>query len=98
MIYLIDIDGVICNNTHGNYKKAVPFQRRINKINDLHRQGHKIILFTSRGSQTRLNWEEFTKRQLKRWNVKYDVIKFDKIEYDILIDDKSKDIKDFFNE
>ena len=36
---------------------------------------------------------EFTKKQLKKWKLKYHVLKFGKPSYDIFIDDKSFDFK-----
>ena len=34
MTYVFDIDGTICNNTSGDYLKAVPMKERIDKVND----------------------------------------------------------------
>lgn len=98
MIYKIDIDGVICNNTFGNYIMAIPYKDRIKKINKLYKDGNKIILETSRGSTTRIDWEKITKQQLKEWGLMYHELIFDIIEYDIVIDDKSINIQDFFGD
>ena len=47
--YSFDIDGTICQNTYGEYKKCVPYVDRIKKINQLFEEGNFIIYFTARG-------------------------------------------------
>ena len=75
MNYVFDIDGTLCTNTQGDYSKAKPFVKRIQKINELFDQGNRIILFTARGMGTNDNnveiakskWEALTKEQLTVW-------------------------------
>ena len=79
MIYVFDIDGTICTNTEGNYELAEPFKDRIEKINELYEQGHKIVFNTARGMGRSQNCSkaairmffDITYNQLKKWNVKY---------------------------
>ncbi len=87
--YVIDIDGTICTNTYGEYNKAKPFYDRIAFINNLYDQGNIIKFFTARGSATKIDWSEITKRQLLDWEVKYHELIMGKPEGDIFIDDKS---------
>ena len=47
-IICFDLDGVICNNTYGDYSKAKPIKKSINKINSLYNKGHIIKVFTAR--------------------------------------------------
>ena len=96
--YCFDIDGTLCTNTKGLYKKAKPYYSRIKKANCLYEKGNKIILFTARGSTTNIDWEEFTKKQLKKWGVKYHKLIFGKPEADIYIDDKGGKSNVFFKE
>lgn len=98
MIYKIDIDGVLCTNTNGDYMSAIPYKPRIKYINKLYKNGNMIILETSRGSTTGINWKDKTEQQLKKWRVMYHKIIFDGTEYDVSIDDKSISIKKFFGE
>jgi len=97
MRYCFDIDGTICTNTEGEYHRAEPFFDRIEKINQLYREGHIILFFTARGSTTGIDWRETTKKQLKKWKVQYHELHFGKPMYDIHIDDKSKNAEDFFD-
>jgi capsule biosynthesis phosphatase len=104
MIYVFDIDGTICNNTYGNYEQAIPTVNRIELINKLYDDGHKIVFFTARGMKT-LNsnikevykkYFSFTELQLKSWKVKYHELKLGKPAGDIYIDDRGVKDADFF--
>jgi hypothetical protein len=102
--YVFDIDGTLCTNTHGDYSKAKPFVKRIQKINELFDQGNRIILFTARGMGTNDNnveiakskWEALTKEQLTVWGVKYHQLFLGKPAGDLYIDDKAVSDSDFF--
>ena len=96
LIYIFDIDGTICNNTNGEYKEAISFPERINKINELYSEGHYIIFFTARGFFTKKDWKELTEQQLSGWGVKYHKLIFGKPNADFYIDDKGVNAKDFF--
>ena len=92
-----DLDGVICTNTFGNYEKAVPIPKAINKINQLFDNGYYIMIFTSRFMQLynedikKINsiGYNFTKSQLDKWGLKYHKLLLCKPDYDIFIDDKA---------
>ena len=98
MNYCFDIDGTICTNTNGDYEKAEPLTDRINIVNNLYLEGHKIIMFTARGSTTNIDWTTLTKLQLKDWGVMYNKLIFGKPDADIFIDDKAMSDKLFFEE
>ena len=44
MTYVFDIDGTICSISVDDYSLAEPFKDRIDKINELYKNGDKIIL------------------------------------------------------
>lgn len=87
-IYSFDIDGTICSNTYGEYEKAIPFKERILHVNKLYNSGNTINLFTARGSNTGIDWYDFTKNQLSSWGVLYHKLILGKPDADIFIDDK----------
>lgn len=96
--YCFDLDGTLCTNTNGKYNEAVPYKDRIEKVNDLYEQGHKIIIDTARGTVTKKNWLEFTDSQLKKWGVKYHKLRTGiKLEVDLHIDDKAINSERFFS-
>jgi len=88
LTYCFDIDGTLCTNSDGFYASHKPYEDRIKKVNELHKKGHKILLFTARGSTTGKDWSELTMQQLKKWKVQYDYLIFGKPDADIFIDDK----------
>jgi hypothetical protein len=97
MIYCFDLDGTLCTNTEGFYEKANPITDRIEKVNDLYNNGNHIIIDTARGSTTGKDWEELTTKQLKNWGVQYHELRVGKkLNYDVVIDDKSINHNDFF--
>ena len=95
-IICFDLDGVICNNTYGDYSKAKPIKKSINKINSLYNKGHIIKVFTARYmgrnnediSKAYTDGYKFTKNQLDSWGLKYNFLILGKPTYDILVDDK----------
>jgi hypothetical protein len=96
MIYMVDIDGTICSSTNGEYKLAKPYSVRIDYVNKLYDDGHTIIYWTARGSNTKLDWSELTKYQLDSWGCKYHELHLKKPMYDVWVDDKAINDKSFF--
>lgn len=85
-----DIDGVIATLTPNNqYDQSQPCQEAIDLINRLYAAGHRIILFTARGSATGLNWSTVTKQQLSDWGVLYHQLLFGKPAADYYVDDRA---------
>lgn len=104
MTYVFDIDGTICTKTNGDYSQAEPLSDRIQKVNELYDQGHKIILLTARGMGRSDNsirfaneaFYELTNRQLISWGVKFHDLFLGKPAGDFYIDDKGISDEDFF--
>jgi len=97
MIIYVDIDETICTTPPSrNYTDAEPIKQRINKINNLYDEGHTIVYWTARGSTTGLDWTDVTVSQLKKWGAKHHDIKLGKPSYDVFIDDKNLNSREFF--
>ena len=94
MRYCFDIDGTICS-TNCHYEDAKPYENVINKINDLYNSENYIILYTSRGTGSGIDWTEFTKKQVDGWGVKYHELLLGKPRYDIFVDDRGINNKDW---
>ena len=100
MIYMVDIDQTICltpfmDGKH-RYDLSIPFRQRIEEINKLYDQGHTIKYWTARGSGSGLDWTELTTQQLNDWGCKFHEVKLGKPSYDVWIDDKAFNDKQFF--
>ena len=89
LTYCFDIDGTLCSLTDGDYGQAVPFELRRAHLRGLYDAGHKIVLFTARGSTTGIDWESTTREQLVRWGVPFHELRFGKPFADIFVDDKA---------
>lgn len=93
--FVFDIDGVIATLVPSlDYALAEPNREMIRVINFLHHQGHRIVLFTARGSKTGKDWQELTRRQMADWGVKYHDLTLGKPAADYYIDDKALLIED----
>ena len=101
MIYIVDIDDTICNTPiidgQARYDLSFPIPGRINKINNLFRQGHTIIYWTARGSSSGINQYQITRQSLEDWGALYTELRLGKPTYDIWIDDKAINDKSFFS-
>ncbi len=95
MIYCFDIDGTICTNTEGKYGEAEPRREVIRHINELYQSGHRILLFTGRGSVTGIDWRPLTETQMQEWNVRYHELHMGKPAADIYVDDKALNVADW---
>ena len=92
-----DLDGVLCEQTIGDYENASPNTKMILMLNNLYEEGNRIIIYTSRfmgrNNEDVINtYKEgynYTYKQLQDWGVKFHDLFLGKPRYDILIDDKS---------
>lgn len=85
--FVIDVDGTVCKaamlqSGSYDYENAEPILSVIARINQLHKEGHTIILFTSRGMKTYKGdldaIYENVAPVLEEWLRKHDV-KFDRL-------------------
>lgn len=92
---VVDLDGTLCSNTHGKYESAMPYWDMIEVINQMHDDGHYIIIRTARGMSCGnrdaaiTRWYRITQNQLDDWGVKYDELKLGKECADVYIDDRA---------
>ena len=98
MVIYIDIDETICNSTYKpDYSNSSPILKNIKKANELYDLGHTIVYWTARGTKTGIDWKDVTEKQFQKWGVKYHELKFGKPNYDLFIDDKNINTKDWDN-
>lgn len=95
MRIFVDIDQTICITDKGDYKNSRPIVERISKVNHWYKEGHYIVYWTARGAVSGLDWSEITENQLRAWGAKYHELRFDKPSFDIFIDDKVINTKDW---
>lgn len=90
-IIYVDIDGFLCTDNFGIYRKAKPMPDKIKKVNQAYENGDTIVIYTGRGNLTKIDWTDLTLKQLSDWGVKYHHIRFDKPYFDEIWDDRCKD-------
>jgi|TARA_Y100000310_G_C20585890_1_gene765385 hypothetical protein len=96
MMVYIDIDETICISPESrDYTKSIPIKENIEKANKLYDEGHTIIYWTARGSGTGIDWSKVTENQFQEWGVKCHGLKFGKPVYDLFIDDKNMNTRDW---
>jgi CMP-N,N'-diacetyllegionaminic acid synthase len=88
--FVFDIDGVVASFVPSlDYALAKPNPDAIKAVNFLYEKGHRIVLFTARGTKTGQDWQETTRRQMADWGVKYHELLFGKPAGDYYVDDKA---------
>ena len=96
MIIYVDVDETICESPESrDYSKAVPIVENIEKANSLYDEGHTIVYWTARGTGSGIDWREVTEEQFRLWGVKYHDLKLGKPIYDLFIDDKNMNTRDW---
>jgi hypothetical protein len=89
LTFVVDVDGVLASIAPGNdYTKSLPLRENIEQVNALHALGHRVVLFTARGSATGIDWSEHTRRQMDAWGVRYDELRLGKPAADYYVDDR----------
>ena len=58
--YFIDLDNTLCTTNNKDYKNATPIQQRIDYVNNLKKEGHKIVIWTARGRLSGIDYKEIT--------------------------------------
>ncbi len=94
MIYCFDIDGTLCTDTQGEYDRAKPVLKVIARVNALFNRGHRVLLYTARGTASGTDWRARTEEQLKEWDVSYHELHMGKPEADYYIDDRAINVRD----
>jgi dTDP-glucose 4,6-dehydratase len=96
MIIYIDIDETICNTPENrDYSLASPIEQNIEKANKLYDDGNTIVYWTARGTVSGIDWHQTTLEQLISWGAKFHDLKLGKPHYDLFIDDKNMNTKDW---
>ena len=91
----MDVDNTICHTSGTDYENSTPILENINRFNELFEQGNTIVYWTARGMKSGLDWRELTEKQLKEWGAKYHELRLDKPSFDVFIDDKVINTRDW---
>ncbi|MEX0813502.1 MAG: hypothetical protein WD048_14885 [Chitinophagales bacterium] len=95
MDIFVDIDNTVMHTEGTDYEKSTPMQENIERVNKLYDEGHYIVYWTARGMKSGLDWTELTEKQLKAAGAKYHELRLTKPPYDVFIDDKVVNSRDW---
>jgi len=91
----VDVDNTICRTTGTDYPNAKPIAENISRFNKLFDEGNRIVYWTARGMKSGINWRELTEKQFREWGVKYHELRLDKPSFDVFIDDRVINARDW---
>jgi len=99
---VVDIDDTLLYTINRDFEHSIPYQDVIDKVNEFHNQGWRIVLFTARGAKSCKTLDEriakydaVTRRWLNEHGVLYDELVFGKMNADYYVDDKNISIDEF---
>ena len=95
MEIFVDIDDTVMLTEGTDYPNSTPIADNIKKVNELYEEGHYIVYWTARGMKSGLDWRELTEKQLKAAGAKFHKLRLDKPSYDVFIDDKVINARDW---
>ena len=94
----VDIDETICfydGVERRGFRNAIPNYKNIDKINKLYDEDNHITYWTARGSVSKIDYYDLTKKQLGEWGCKYHELSVgEKPDYHLLICDRTKRIEE----
>lgn len=98
MIIYVDFDNTLCITEGVDYVNSKPITERIKVINALYKK-HEIVIYTARGSLSKINYKQLTLDQLNKWGVSFHKLDIgNKPVFDLLIDDRALSDKHFFDD
>lgn len=65
--YCFDLDNTLCKTSETDYKNFTLISARINKLNQLYANGHKVVIFTAIGSKSGIDFSDLVRKQLNEW-------------------------------
>ena len=98
MNIFIDLDNTLCTTNNSDYENSKPIIERINKVNQLKKEGNYITIWTARGNTSGIDHINLTKQQLNKWDIHYDNLILGKPSYDLYIDDKSVNVNEYWKQ
>ena len=95
MIIIFDLDGTLLQTEGGNYHGSQPIPERVERLKELEKEGHTIVIQTARNAI----YEEYTIMQLDVFGIPYHALSVGaKIYGDLYVDDRGVKDTDFFKD
>lgn len=98
--YAFDLDGTLCETEGMAYGEAQPIEERVAVVQQLHADGHYIIIHTARGQSMNTHQRRalfsLTRRQLNAWGIRYHELRAKPFAH-VYVDDRAVSDTDFFH-
>ena len=89
--WCFDLDNTLVKTEGSDYENALPIEAAIKRVQEYKRRGDHIIIMTARGSGSKKDWREFTKKQLLDFGIPFDqlIVGLKPGGVDFFVDDKA---------
>ena len=86
-----DLDNTLVNTKGSDYENSTPIPEAIAKVREYKDRGDHIIIMTARGSGSKVDWRDFTEKQLNKFGIPYDqlIVGLKPGGVDVFVDDKA---------
>ena len=91
MRWCFDLDNTLVNTKGSDYENSTPIPEAIAKVREYKDRGDHIIMMTARGSGSKVDWGDFTEKQLNKFGIPYDqlIVGLKPGGVDVFVDDKA---------
>ena len=91
MRWCFDLDNTLVNTKGSDYENSTPISEAIAKVRGYKDRGDHIIIMTARGSGSKVDWRDFTEKQLNKFGIPYDqlIVGLKPGGVDVFVDDKA---------
>ena len=91
MRWCFDLDNTLVNTRGSDYENSTPIPEAIAKVRGYKDRGDHIIIMTARGSGSKVDWRDFTEKQLNKFGIPYDqlIVGLKPGGVDVFVDDKA---------
>ena len=91
MRWCFDLDNTLVNTKGSDYENSTPIPEAIAKVREYKDRGDHIIIMTARGSGSKVDWRDFTEKQLNKFGIPYDqlIVGLKPGGVDVFVDDKA---------
>ena len=100
MRWCFDLDNTLVNTKGSDYENSTPIPEAIAKVRLYKDRGDHIIIMTARGSGSKVDWREFTEKQLNKFGIPYDqlIVGLKPGGVDVFVDDKAINALDWLED
>ena len=98
--WCFDLDNTLVRTEGSDYENSQPIEAAIKKVQEYKRNGDHIIIMTARGSGSKVDWREFTEKQLNKFGIPYDqlIVGLKPGGVDVFVDDKAINALDWLED